>query len=165
MTPVLTDLGHSAPSLNVFISQLGPFSRSATKSLTTLGQATDVGGPVLQRARPVVQDLKSFAHTANPLSKELDDLTASLDRTGGLERAMDYIFFQMTAINGFDSIGHYLRADLLVNTCSTYSNIQSPGCGATFHTTKSIQPGSASSSAVGPYGSIRIPRGPMAPAT
>src|SRR5205814_1006577 len=145
MTPVLTDLGHSAPSLNVFISQLGPFSRSATKSLTTLGKATDVGGPVLQRARPVVQDLKSFAHTAKPVSQKLDDLTASLDRTGGLERAMDYIFFQMTAINGFDSIGHYLRAGLIVNTCSTFVTTASSECEAHFRKTKSVQSANASS--------------------
>ena len=116
MTPVLSDLHTSAPSLTRFTTELGPFSRSATRSLTTLGQAADVGGPVLQKARPVVRDLKSFAATANPLSKTLDALTASLDRSGGLERAMDYIFFQMTAINGYDSIGHYLRAGLIVNT-------------------------------------------------
>ena len=28
---------------------------------------------------------------------------------------MDYIFFQVTAINGFDSLGHYLRAGLIAN--------------------------------------------------
>jgi phospholipid/cholesterol/gamma-HCH transport system substrate-binding protein len=145
MTPVLTDLGDASPSLSKFILQLGPFSRSASKSLTTLGDATDVGGPVLQRARPVVKDLKSFANTANPLSKTLDELTANLDKTGGLERAMDYIFFQMTAINGFDSIGHYLRAGLLVNVCSTYVTTATGGCEAHFSKTETVNSASAAS--------------------
>jgi ABC-type transporter Mla subunit MlaD len=169
MTPVLTDLGTSAPDLSRFVMQLGPFSRSATKSLTSLGQATDVGGPVLQRARPVVQDLKSFAHTANPVSKTLDDLTASLDKTGGIEQFMNYIFFQMAAINGFDSIGHYLRADLLVNVCSTYVTAQQAGCTATFTPRKSIQSSAASAStastAAAPAKPVRLRARPAAPAT
>ena len=34
---------------------------------------------------------------------------------------MDYIFYQVAAINGFDSFGHYLRAGLIVNQCATYA--------------------------------------------
>lgn len=149
MTPVLSDLGDAAPSLNRFVLQLGPFSRSANRSLTSLGEATDVGGPVLRRARPVVRDLKSFARTANPVSKNLDALTASLDKTGGIEQFMNYVFFQMTAINGFDSLGHYLRAGLIVNTCSVYTTDQSgtPGCSAHFRTTKDIPAGSSAKDA------------------
>jgi ABC-type transporter Mla subunit MlaD len=144
MTPTLTDLDRAAPGLSRFVLQLGPFSRSATRSLTSLGKATDVGGPVLQRARPVVQDLKAFAANANPVSKNLDDLTASLDKSGGLEQFMNYIFFQMTAINGFDEISHYLRASLLVNVCSTYvTQGEAPGCGAHFTETKGVQSSSA----------------------
>jgi ABC-type transporter Mla subunit MlaD len=150
MTPVLSDLGDAAPSLSRFVMQLGPFSRASTRSLTSLGHATDIGGPVLQRARPVVRDLRSFARDANPVAKNLDLLTASLDETGAIEYAMDYIFFQMTAINGFDSLGHYLRAGMIVNTCSVYTTDQSstPGCGAHFTTTRDI-PASSSSTASG----------------
>jgi hypothetical protein len=36
------------------------------------------------------------------------------------------------AVNGFDTFGHYLRAALVVNTCSTYSVTPSPGCSANF---------------------------------
>ena len=138
MTPTLTDLDKASPSLARLVLQLGPFSQSATKSLVSLGKTTDVGGPVLKRALPVVKDLRAFAHSAKPVSTKLDALTASLDKTGGLEQAMNYIFFQMTAINGFDEISHYLRASLLVNTCSTYVTTQAPGCGAHFTNRKSI---------------------------
>jgi hypothetical protein len=67
----------------------------------------------------------------------------SLRDTGGIERAMDYLFFQMTSINGFDSAGHYLRAGLLLNTCSTYAVEKTIGCEAKFSkagaTTRSTQ--------------------------
>jgi hypothetical protein len=66
------------------------------------------------------------------LSANLQSLTTSLRDTGGIERALDYIFFQVAAINGFDSVGHYLRAGLLVNACSQYAISSSPDCSANF---------------------------------
>ena len=57
---------------------------------------------------------------------------------------MDYIFYQVAAINGFDAFGHYLRAALLVNTCSTYAIDAVAGCSANFQTGRSA---SASASA------------------
>src|SRR4051794_4936476 len=145
MTPTLSDLNTAAPSLTRFVVALGPFSRSATRSVTTLGDAADVGGPVLKRAHPVIKDLKAFAHSARPVSKDLDDVTASLDKTGGLEQAMNYVFFQMTAINGFDEISHYLRASLLVNVCSTYVTTETPGCGAHYTPTATVSSADATS--------------------
>jgi hypothetical protein len=45
---------------------------------------------------------------------------------------MDYIFYQVAAVNGFDSFGHYLRAGLIVNQCSTYATVLEPSCTAKF---------------------------------
>jgi phospholipid/cholesterol/gamma-HCH transport system substrate-binding protein len=45
---------------------------------------------------------------------------------------MDYIFYQVAAINGFDSFGHYLRAALIVNQCSNYAVTPVFGCSANF---------------------------------
>jgi hypothetical protein len=45
---------------------------------------------------------------------------------------MDYIFFQVTAVNGFDGISHYLRAALLANLCSAYATSPTPGCSANY---------------------------------
>jgi phospholipid/cholesterol/gamma-HCH transport system substrate-binding protein len=56
---------------------------------------------------------------------------------------MDYIFYQVAAVNGFDSVGHYLRAGLLVNACTTYAVAPVAGCSAKFPT------GTASASASG----------------
>jgi hypothetical protein len=101
-------------------------------AITSLGEAARRGRPALVKARPLVKDLRRFGRDFRPVSTNLDDLTASLDKTGGLDRLLDYLFFQDTAINGFDSIGHYLRAELIVNTCTSYAAEPAPGCVANF---------------------------------
>lgn len=120
MTPVLTDLGAAAPDINRFIKALGPFSQAGIPALTSLGDAADVGDEALLASKPIVGDLRTLAGQAKPLTHNLNLLLSSLQSTGGIERLMDFIYFQATATNGYDSIGHYLRAVLLVTTCSTY---------------------------------------------
>ena len=132
MTPVLSDLGAVAPDVNRLVRETGPFAAAADPALQRLGDATVVGRQALVKARPIVQDLGRFASAARPLSANLQSLTTSLRDTGGIERALDYIFFQVAAINGFDSVGHYLRAGLLVNACSVYAITSSPDCSANF---------------------------------
>ena len=158
-TPVVRDLGTAAPDVSRLVRQLGPFSSAARPAIRSLGRATVKGRPALLRARPLVQDLRRFGREAKPVSVNLDDLTKSLDKTGGIERIMDYLFFQMTAINGFDSIGHYLRAGLIVNLCSTYAIAQTAGCPSNFtspvSTSASVKPRlAASPKAKGAGGSV-----------
>ena len=149
MTPVLRDLDAVAPDLNRFVLQLGPFSQAADPALRRLGDATDVGRDALVKARPIVQDLGRFASAARPLSSNLRALTTSLRDTGGIERALDYIFFQVAAINGFDSVGHYLRAGLLVNACSQYAIASSADCSANFQDTGTASAASAAAAGTG----------------
>ena len=133
MTPVIKDLGDAAPDLNRFILALGPFSRQSVPSLDSLGEAVKVGGPALRDTEPLLVDLRDFGVDANPVSKNLNKLLTSFDETGGIERLMDYIFFQVTAINGFDSLSHYLRAGLIASTaCSFYATSVAFGCESTF---------------------------------
>jgi hypothetical protein len=152
MTPVLADLDRAAPSLNRFVLQLGPFSQAADPALTRLGQASVVGRDALVKSRPLVQDLGRFAAGARPLSASLQSLLTSLRDTGGIERAMDYLFFQVAAINGFDSIGHYLRAGLLVNACTQYALTSSPDCTANFQQQATATGAAASAGASGVKG-------------
>jgi phospholipid/cholesterol/gamma-HCH transport system substrate-binding protein len=132
MTPVITDLGRAAPGLNRFVEKLGPFSKASIPAIKSLGAAADVGTPALVAARPITSDLRQLATNADPVSKNLDALTKSLAATGGINHLMDFLFFQMQAINGFDSIGHYLRAGLILNTCTTYATAPIPNCSSNF---------------------------------
>jgi len=132
MTPVLTDLGAQAADINRFVETMGPLAESARPAVRTLGEAAVVGTDAMRKIRPITQQVNRLSASARPVADDLDDLLVSLRDTGGIERAMDYLFFQMTAINGFDSAGHYLRAGLLLNTCSTYTDVKFAGCEATF---------------------------------
>jgi phospholipid/cholesterol/gamma-HCH transport system substrate-binding protein len=132
MTPALADLDAVAPDVNSFVRRLGPFAQAAEPALTRLGAASVVGRDALVRTQPIIEDLGRFAKTARPLSRDLRALLTSVRDTGGIERAMDYLFYQVAAINGFDSVSHYLRAGLIVNTCSSYAITESPDCTAKF---------------------------------
>jgi phospholipid/cholesterol/gamma-HCH transport system substrate-binding protein len=138
-TPVLADLNTAAPDLNRFTRELGPFSQAGIPALTSLGHAAVVGRPALVNSLGLTRDLATFAKNAGPVGKNLVALANSLDKTGGIERVMDYLFFQMTAVNGFDGVSHYLRAGLLTNLCSSYATDPISGCNANYTTQKSIR--------------------------
>jgi phospholipid/cholesterol/gamma-HCH transport system substrate-binding protein len=137
MTPVLSDLGDVAPDINRLLLELGPFSKAAIPAVDSLGEAAKIGTPAITDARPVIADLRSFAKVARPVGATAKAVLESFKNTRGVERLMDYIFYQVTAINGFDSFGHYLRARLILNTCSTYYTTPVEGCEAKFEPTKS----------------------------
>jgi ABC-type transporter Mla subunit MlaD len=132
MTPVLTDLGAVAPDVNRMIIELGPFSSAAIPAFQSLGEAADRGTPAVIAARPVIADLRKLANVLRPVGLDARKLLESLQKTGGIQRAMDYVFFQAAGINGFDSFGHYLRAGLIVNQCANYSVQPAFGCSANF---------------------------------
>jgi ABC-type transporter Mla subunit MlaD len=142
MTPVLDDLNSAAPQLNQFIKQLGPFSQAGIPALKSLGDTADVGDQALIKAKPIVTDVRDFASQAKPLTDNLAQLLASLKTTGGIERLMDFLYFQAAATNGYDSLGHYLRAVFVVTNCTTYVIDKAPGCTANF-----VKPAAGASSA------------------
>ena len=72
----------------------------------------------------------------------------ALAQTG--ERILDYAFYQVAAINGYDSIGHYLRARLIVNTCSSYYTTPVEGCSARFASSPSSSASAASAAGSDP---------------
>jgi len=133
LTPVLADLRAAAPGLNRTLAELGDFSQAGIPAVRTLGRAVDVGRPALLRARPIVDDLRELGAGSRVLGEDLGDLTESLRDTGGIERLMDFLFYGVASANGFDASGHYLRAQLLVNLCSTYNaTANDPSCTANF---------------------------------
>jgi ABC-type transporter Mla subunit MlaD len=132
MTPVLTDLNAAAPDINRFIKQLGPFSKAGTPALTSLGDTAVVGDQALIKAKPITTDLRDFATQARPTVGNLEALLTSLKSTGGIERLMDFLYFQAAATNGYDTLGHYLRAVFVLTQCTTYSIERTPGCSANF---------------------------------
>ncbi len=149
-TPVLADLHAQAPAINRMITQLGPFSEAAIPAVDSLGEAAKVGIPAVEASRPIVHDLRVFAKEVRPLGATAAKVLGSVQSQRGFERLMDYIFYQVAAVNGFDSFGHYLRAGLIVNQCSTYAATKTPGCSANFPDASASSSAATASGASGP---------------
>jgi ABC-type transporter Mla subunit MlaD len=131
-TPLLVDLHARAGDINNVVRRLGPFSTAAIPAFDSLGEASKTGTPAVVAAQPVIADVRGLAKAVLPVGKTLREVLESFQQTGGIERLMDYIFYQATAVNGFDAVGHYLRAGLIVNQCATYAQTQVAGCSAKF---------------------------------
>ena len=132
-TPLLTDLNAAAPALGRLIEAQGTLADASRESFPSLGDALERGRPALIEARPLIRDLGEFGQEAAPVSINLDELTKSLNRTDAIERLNDVIYYLTLASNGFDGLGHYLRAGLVTNVCSTYALEPSPACRSTFY--------------------------------
>jgi virulence factor Mce-like protein len=131
--PLLADLGDAAPALGRLIRAQGTLADSSRESFPSLGDALERGRPALIRSRPLFQDLTRLGKQLGPTSVDLDDLLQSLDQTGGLERLNEFLYYSALSVNGFDDIGHYLRAGLVTNLCSTYATRIFGTCSANFY--------------------------------
>ena len=145
-TPAFTDLKAAAPGINQMFTQLAPFARSSTAFFGSLGKTAKISGPALVALQPLLARLKNLGSAAKPFSSSLSELFTSLRDTGGLERLMDFIFLGAGTTNGYDALGHFLRAEGIGTTCLTYAVTPAPGCSAKlFSTTGSASPESGAS--------------------
>lgn len=131
-TPAFRDLGVAAPGLDKAFTHLGGFSESSNKFFKSFGKTAHISGPALKASEPLLTDLQSLGTTAKPFAGSFAELFKSLRETGGLERIMDFIFLGAGASNGYDSLGHFLRAEVVANNCVTYEIAPSAGCSANF---------------------------------
>jgi virulence factor Mce-like protein len=148
--PTLRKLGDAAPALDSFLAAVPDFARNSRGSLTALGKASVSGRAAFRESREEIDALNQLAKNAPKLGKPLrqflqtiDDRRRSIDndpeaglrappapdktafRSGqgytGMENILNYVYWQTTAINAFDDIGHMLRIVLLPSTpCSKY---------------------------------------------
>jgi phospholipid/cholesterol/gamma-HCH transport system substrate-binding protein len=130
--PVLANLRAAAPGINGFATGLKPTVTAAGPFFDTLGKTAKDGTLTLVQARPAVSSLGAFAAQAKPALGQVAPLLQSLQDTGGIERFMDFLYNGTGAINGEDSVSHYLRGALIVNNCSGYALTSTPGCSANF---------------------------------
>jgi phospholipid/cholesterol/gamma-HCH transport system substrate-binding protein len=128
ITPALNSLHAQAPAINTFVRGLGPVSTAALPAFRELGKTADVGSRALTVSKPVIDDLATFGKNLSPLASSLASVASSFKNAGGVERALDTVFYLTSSENGYDSLSHYLRAGLVVNLCSAYFSTPSPGC-------------------------------------
>jgi virulence factor Mce-like protein len=134
--PVLSNLNASSSQINRLLTDLVPFSHSATPAVKSLGQASVTGRQAVTAAAPTIAHLNQFAQPTPELAQNLSIVLRDLDSqskavepdprspggTGfsGLQALLQYVFQQTNAIDYFGQFGHILALDVLVNKCSPY---------------------------------------------
>ncbi len=132
-TPLLSDLDRSAGQLFTLSRNLPGFADASRTSLISLGDAAVVGQRALTKAEQtgVIDQLKKASVNAFPAAKQIADFLVALDDpkravevdaraardtgrpapTGytGLEGLLNYAYYQTTAINQYDQVGHLLH--------------------------------------------------------
>lgn len=136
-TPTLTDLGIAAPGINKTFANLGPFSKSSESFFRSFGENARRSSEALKAVEPLLPLLQGLGKQAKPASTNLSALLAGpkgLRSTGGLERLLDFIYLGSGSVNGYDALGHFLRAEVVASGgCLGYALAPSSiGCNGKF---------------------------------
>jgi hypothetical protein len=131
-TPVFRDLKVAAPGINEAFTHLAPFANSSTKFFQSLGKTAKVSGPAIAATAPLLERAQKLGTAAKPFAGNLSELLSSLRSTGGLERLLDLIFLGGGGLNGYNSLGHFVRAEVIAKNCVGYKVAPQGGCSANF---------------------------------
>jgi phospholipid/cholesterol/gamma-HCH transport system substrate-binding protein len=139
-TPTLTDLGIAAPGINKTFESLGPFSKSSEGFFKSFGENARRSSAALKALEPLLPLAKGLGKQDKPFAGNLSELLTSLRNTGGLERLLDFIYLGTGSVNGYDALGHFLRATVVASAnCLEYTvkfaakcngKFSNPGAGA-----------------------------------
>ncbi len=128
-TPTLEDLGVAAPGINKTYENLGPFSKSFEGFLTSFGKNARRTSSALRAVEPLLPLAKALGKNGKPFATNFSGLFTSLRSTGGLERLLDFIYLGAGSINGYDALGHFLRAEVVGSGgCIAYAVVTNPIC-------------------------------------
>ncbi|MEZ5074288.1 MAG: MlaD family protein [Solirubrobacterales bacterium] len=127
-TPVASDLRRAAPGLTDATRALRPFSRAATISLTSLGDAAEASGDDLAASAPVVRQLRKAAKKSIPGARSLNQLLMTLRRTGGIDYLAKFGLNLSNSFNGFDDLGHFLLTQVQITNCVDFVTKPGSGC-------------------------------------
>jgi phospholipid/cholesterol/gamma-HCH transport system substrate-binding protein len=130
-TPTFTDLGIAAPGIDKTFESIAPFSKSSEAFFEAFGKTAKSSGAALRAVEPLLGLAKALGKQAKPFAGNFSGLLTSLRSTGGLERLLDFIYLGAGSINGYDALGHFLRAEIFASGgCLSYVVVTSPGCTA-----------------------------------
>jgi phospholipid/cholesterol/gamma-HCH transport system substrate-binding protein len=139
-TPLFTDLNAEGRDLSKATLKLTPFAKRAVPALTTLGDAAESAGPKLAASDPVLADLASVGAKTGPASNNLASLLDTFSKTGGNQNLLDFLYYSLGAINGYDDLGHFQRGNIQITACQQYQPTVFSGCESFFQHTGSPTP-------------------------
>ncbi len=77
--PLLADAQRAAPSLDTFLTRLGPFAQASRPAIRSLGKASEKGTRAFKRGSQEVAELRRLGAQAAPTAKPLAQFLDSLD--------------------------------------------------------------------------------------
>jgi phospholipid/cholesterol/gamma-HCH transport system substrate-binding protein len=120
-TPTFRDFLVAAPGLAQAFRNIPSFSKSSEAFFQSFGKSTKVVGPALEQAKALLTRAKPLGAVGKPFAGNFSELLTSFKSTGGLERLLDFIYLGGGVENGYDSLGHFLRAEVVASVnCLTY---------------------------------------------
>jgi ABC-type transporter Mla subunit MlaD len=131
-TPVFTDLGVAAPGIDKTFESLPAFANSSTQFFQTLGHASKGIESGLVASQPLLNRFETLGKYAKPFASNFAGLLTSVRSTGGLERLLDLIFLGANNANGYNALGHFVRANGVGKLCAFYKTVPIPECNANF---------------------------------
>ena len=128
-TPAFTDLDVAAPGINKTFTKLPAFSNSSTTFFKNLGKTSKLSGPARRGQQAAARPPEDARHRRQAVLGQPRRAVHEPRETGGLERIMDFIFLGTGSANGYDSLGHFLRTEVVAVNCLTYAVVKPlPGC-------------------------------------
>jgi ABC-type transporter Mla subunit MlaD len=128
-TPTLTDLGIAAPGINKLFESTAPFAKSGESFLRAVGKNAKKTASALTAVEPLLALAKGLGKNTKPFATNFSGLLTSLKSTGGLERLLDFIYLGAGSVNGYDALGHFLRAEIVASAgCIGYAIVTNPIC-------------------------------------
>ena len=124
--------GTAAPAATRATRALVPFAPAATTALTSLGDAAAASQQPLVDSDPVIKQVRGLAKSAAPAASNLAALLRSFDSKDGFRNLLRFVYRGVGAFNGFDNLGHFARAFLLITNCNDYVTAPQTGCIANF---------------------------------
>ncbi len=154
-TPTFEDLGVAAPGINKTFENIAPFSKSFEGFLKTFGKNAKSTASALAAVEPLLTLAKGLGKNAKPFASNFSGLLTGLRSTGGLERLLDFIYLGAGSVNGYDALGHFLRAEIVASAgCLGYAVVTNAACttgkfiGASTSSTKATAASTRSTSVV-----------------
>ena len=147
--PLMRDARTAAPSLDEFLTRLGPFAEASRPAIRSLGRTSEQGAKAFQEGAGEVEELRRLARDVPPTAKPLRQFLESIDddrraidedpralpggppasdpsnRNGGkggftgMESLWNFFYWSGMSINGFDDVGHLLRISVTASEFCT----------------------------------------------
>jgi ABC-type transporter Mla subunit MlaD len=130
--PVFQNLGVAAPGVDKTFANLPGFSNSTTQFFKSLGRSSKGIESGLVASQPLLKRFQTLGKASKPFANNFAGLLTSVRATGGLERLLDLIFLGANNANGYNALGHFVRASGIGKLCNFYKTVTAPECSANF---------------------------------